>query len=521
MTDRSHPTIDDFDQLRGALDMPVAPAPAFAERLRAELHRHTAAIAQVTPATPEQPSRQPAPARPDDRSPMPLHRHRSFFRPDAVLAAAILILVSLGVVIGLSRLNDSPQSISRDLGDGSSGQDGLPQSRDGNWGGGTGHTWAFSLPGFDTGNASITQGGENSSFATSQSIVSNGSLIVSSHPQPDGSFLLEAFTLTGNPRWQVPIGAMPGMAIDNDRLYLIQTSYTGAENPRPLTAISLETGEVLWTGPDLASTGKAPWGWSPIVANGVVYVANQRGGAYALDAETGAMLWEAPVADDAVPARADGSSETQTGGSIALGKDGLFVAGWTNTIRKLDPATGKVLATITLDPGMTNLDLALRDSTLIAKATVPDDGPGTSTLVAIDTGTTDIRWTKATPTRIDDNMVMLPDRVIVTRVDQGNVPTLNVDGYRLTDGELLSIPMPMIETSGASLSAIDGPKPLLLIASADYALTVVNVETGDVVATQEAPANPPEVRFRQLPVIRVGDVLVFVQPNGDWFRITP
>lgn len=513
---------DRFEQLTGALDHPVAPSPAFAGRLRHTVHQRMHESLTATDDT--------LPHAGNAMAPTPIVSRRG--RPPAQrsqwpgrIAAAVLVLVLAGLAISFARLQTPSQTAPREVavGDGSSGRNDAPptQSSDGNWGSGAGHAWAYTLPLFDTGGVSIRVGGEMSSFASSQSIVTNGSLIVSSRPQPDGTFLLEAFTLTGNPRWQVPIGAMPGMAIDNDRLYLIRTSYTGVETPRPLTAISLETGEVLWTGPDLASTGKAPWGWSPIVANGVVYVANQKGGAYALVAKSGKLLWEAPIADDAGPHRADGSSETQTGGSIALGKDGLFVAGWTNTIHKIDPATGEVLATITLDPGMANLDLALRDSTLIAKANAMVGDNVQSTLVAIDTSTNAILWAKETPTRIDDNMVILSDRVVVTRVDQGEIPTLNVDGYRLTDGALIEIPMPMLETSGAALSAIDGPRPLLFVVSADYALTVVDISTGSVVASEEAPVNPPDIRLRPLPVIQVGDILLYTQPNGNWSFITP
>jgi outer membrane protein assembly factor BamB len=513
---------DPFDQFTGPFDRPIAPSPAFTERLRHAVHQRAGSASSTVDDVIMPRLATAAPAR--SLPPRQIHPESQRSRWSGRIAAAILVLVLASLAISLARLQAPSETAPREttVGDGGGQTITTLPLADGNWGGGTGHTWAYTLPESALGDVSITQGGETSSFTSAQSIVSNGSLIVSSRPQPDGSFVLGAFTLTGNPRWQVPIGAMPGMAIDNDRLYIIQTSYTATDNPRPLTAISLATGEVLWTGPELASTGKPTFGWSPIVANGVVYVANLKGGAYALDAVTGKLLWEAPIADDAVPNRADGSSVTQEGGSIALGKDGLFVAGWTNTIRNLDPATGKVLATITLDPGMTNLDLALRDSTLIAKANVMvSDGVIQGTLVAIDTGTNAIRWTQSTPTRIDDNLVLLADRVIVSRVDRGENPTLSVDGYRLTDGELLSIPMPMIETSGASLSAIDGPKPLLLIVSDDYALTVVDVETGMGVARVPAATHTNGFKLRPVPVIRVGDVLIFAQPNGNWFRITP
>ena len=534
MTAQSHHQADDFDQLRGALDIPVAPAPLFAERLRAELHHHAASIpregastsAPAVTATSGHPARHSAPAREPGRTPAPMRRW--FGRIEPAIAAAILILAIAGIAIGASRLdgddaNPAPQFVAN-----LTAPIATPTPTTAfNWGGDAGHTGAFDLPGFGSGHATIGQGGEASSFANRQAAISNGSIIVTQHwkQSDDDASFLEAFSLKGPALWQVDIGAMPGMAIDGERLYIIRDDRDNPAVPasRPLTAISLETGEVLWTGPDVASSGKSTWGWSPIGAGDTVYVADGKGSAYAVDAATGETRWESTVPDDAVPNRADGSSETRTGGSIALGKDGLFVAGWTNTIRKLDPETGDVLATSTLNDGMRELDLYLRDMTLVVKANQPDvDGNVQSSLIAIDTATNAIRWTKATPTRIDANLVILSDRVIVARVDQGNTPTLSVDGYRLADGEMLSIPMPTIETPGAALSAIDGPNPLLLIATQAGALTVVNVETGDVMAEQAAPASPDQRAYRPLPVLLVGgDALIFAQPNGNWFRITP
>ncbi|MGC4105205.1 MAG: PQQ-binding-like beta-propeller repeat protein [Thermomicrobiales bacterium] len=538
MTTRHHPSPpqDDFNQLHGMLDAPIAPSPRFAEHLRAQVHERAAIAATTAGSATEGPAMSIAKTPPLTTVP-PHERHlRNVGAPHrprrfaSALAGAILVLVITGLVIGLARLSPNAGKPNHHL----AGQviatpttTASTASGAVNWGGDAGHTGSFDLPGFGNGQVTIGQGGENSGFANRQAAISNGSIIVTQHwKQSDAdSTFLEAFSLKGTSFWQVDIGAMPGMAIDGERLYLIRDARDALTAPvsRHLTAISLETGDVLWTGPEVGSSGKATWGWSPVVAGNTVYIADGTGSAYAVDAATGKTRWESLVPDDAVPDRADGSSVTKTGGSIALGDGTLWVAGWTNTIRKLDPESGELLATITLDEGLQELDLYLRDTALVARANQRTiDTPTTSVLVTIDTTTNAIRWTQGLPVRVDDNLVVLADRVIVPRVDDGEIPTLNADGYMLATGERRSIPMPMLETSMASLAAIDGPTPLLLIVSQDGTLTIVNGETGDVVGHQPSQVPSDQATYRPLPILLVGgETPIVAQPNGSWFRIIP
>jgi outer membrane protein assembly factor BamB len=53
-----------------------------------------------------------------------------------------------------------------------------------------------------------------------------------------------------------------------------------------LEALNLSTGELAW-----ARVLDASYGAAPVVANGVLYVGDDRGGLNALNATTGATLW--------------------------------------------------------------------------------------------------------------------------------------------------------------------------------------------------------------------------------------
>lgn len=549
MTDRPHTAHppDDFDRLRGMLDSPIAPSPRFAQRLRAQVHEHANATATASaPTAPPEASFMSTPLtlpptiegkpprpRPAIQALTPAARtsHR-LRRWEPALAAAILVLVITGVVIGLSRLSLDEHDPSHRLAGSvlatpSATVTAHLSTVESTWGGDAGHSWAFDVPGFTSGQVRIEQGGEASGFANRQAAISNGSLIVTQHwkQADDDETFLEAFTVKGPSLWQVPIGAMPGMAIDDERLYVIRADrYTSTPSAsRPLIAISLETGEVVWTGPDVGSSGKPTWSWSPIVANGTVYVADGKGSTWAVDAATGETRWESIVPDDAVPDRPDGSSATRTGGSIALGDGALWVAGWTNTIRKLNPATGKELATLTLDAGLRELDLALRGTSLAVRANTEDaNGHVTSVLIAIDTDTDHVRWSQALPVRVDTNLVVLSDRVIVPRIDDGPVPMLDIDAYDLRTGERTDIPMRSLETASVSLAAIDGPKPLLVIVSQDGSLTVVDVDSGDTVGEHAAQSPSASTGHRPLPILIIGgETPIVAQPNGSWFRIVP
>ena len=529
-----HP--DDFDQLAGVFDTRIAPSPAFAERLRQRLHTDAESSPESVhkvahPALPIVTTSQEKLATVQASPEISQRRARRTLRPawfgslETAAAAILVFALVFGTIYSLQREPSSNKHGSQIV----ASPNATPEStaNEVNWGGDAGHSWAFDMPS-STSYVFIKQGGESSSFADRQSVISNGTTIVTLHPpsSPTQGAMLEAFSPNETPRWTLDLAVMPGMAIDNEHLYAIRIldseDKLGSAN-RQLVAISLETGKIAWTGPDIGTTGKTSFSWAPVVKNGVVFVADAKGSAYALKASDGGSIWESKVPDDAVPDRADGSSVTQTGGVIALNADGVFVAGWVNTIRKLDPQTGKELGTIALPDGTSQYDLQIRGNTLVATGIFDDlNQTVNSMLLAIDTATSDIRWEQRLPTRFSGNLVLLKDRVIVPRVDAGTSgPPISFDSYDFQTGKLVWIPADFLSLKNVAISALDGPVPLLFATGSDGTLTVINADSGDVIAEKSSRFQDDGSNFRPLPVFASGDTLIFVQPDGAWFTITP
>jgi outer membrane protein assembly factor BamB len=104
---------------------------------------------------------------------------------------------------------------------------------------------------------------------------------------------------TGAQKWQIEKASAQwwtAPALDGGILYI-------GNNDRSFYAINTETGAILWS----ASAGGDVWS-GPAVTNGVVYVGNQDGNVYAFNSQTGERLWQFQAEDWAVsdPIIADG-----------------------------------------------------------------------------------------------------------------------------------------------------------------------------------------------------------------------
>jgi outer membrane protein assembly factor BamB len=162
--------------------------------------------------------------------------------------------------------------------------------------------------------------------------------------------------------------------------------YTGGGTAGGIHAVSAATGELIWK---LETPGRRTIYTSPTVVDGVVYVATgftttASDTVYALDADTGAVLWSRDVGPRVFggPAVADGL---------------LFVASASaQTLYALDAATGSPVWTYELtgeDEFIGSPSVA--DGTVYVTTSVPPDGlaPGfQGKLLAIDAATGQVRW---------------------------------------------------------------------------------------------------------------------------------
>jgi outer membrane protein assembly factor BamB len=163
--------------------------------------------------------------------------------------------------------------------------------------------------------------------AFSSPAIANGRLYIAIHNR--GLLALDANT--GSQLW---LAAMPGPqwsspAIESGRVFV------GSRDDQKLYAFDAATGNTLWT----ATTND----WvqtSPAVANGVVYIGNNAGNLYALNAQSGALIWQTAFA----PGFGSLSSPTVANGVVYIAS-GIDDSGtrFDGKLYALDATSGEVL----------------------------------------------------------------------------------------------------------------------------------------------------------------------------------
>jgi alcohol dehydrogenase (cytochrome c) len=130
---------------------------------------------------------------------------------------------------------------------------------------------------------------------------------------------------------------------------------------------------------------------SPLVSNGIMFVTGPDGEVMALDALTGAKLWEHDH-----PFKLEGKGEGPIGQNrgVALLGQRVFVATWNSTLTALSAATGKVLWERRVGPypgtWISSAPLAYRDLVVVGVATPTGEGRGY--LAAYDVKSGKLRW---------------------------------------------------------------------------------------------------------------------------------
>ena len=130
---------------------------------------------------------------------------------------------------------------------------------------------------------------------------------------------------------------------------------------------------------------------SPLESNGILYVTGPAGQVMALDALTGAKLWEHDH-----PFKLIGGGEGPLGQNrgVALLGNRVFVATWSSTLTALSAATGKVLWERRVGPypgtWISAAPLAYRDLVVVGVTT--PTGVGRGYLAAYDVSTGKLRW---------------------------------------------------------------------------------------------------------------------------------
>ncbi len=143
--------------------------------------------------------------------------------------------------------------------------------------------------------------------------------------------------------WSIPVQALSNIVSDGENVYLESTTYLAGTSPGLLTAVSVETGEIVWQIAGIESSEQLTA--SLVISDGMLYVANTAGDVMAVSAREGVVRWTTAVDPQANP-NPDALARTPAAPFVALGDAGLFVVRNDQAVVRIDPATGEVTGTV-------------------------------------------------------------------------------------------------------------------------------------------------------------------------------
>lgn len=187
---------------------------------------------------------------------------------------------------------------------------------------------------------------------------------------------------TGDVRWEEDLGTPISGAVTLDAGRALVTTLGGREEPSEVVALDAETGEDLWhaSAEDASNLVSAP-----VVADGRVLTLDVIGGIVAFDAEDGRFLWRSEIINPIAP-RGQPFLLQGVGAPAPVSADGrVFVVDVTGRVYALDAETGAPLWDQALnDPSQFTPPLLTSEHIL-----VPSDS---GTLYAVDRRTGRLVW---------------------------------------------------------------------------------------------------------------------------------
>jgi outer membrane protein assembly factor BamB len=263
-------------------------------------------------------------------------------------AAAILIVLSLVSSLALFRQPDEPYRLLFQPSPGDAAQEF-------NFGGDPGRTW--NLGDANPSMAEVTQMPSLDLRDRQFQVVSRDLVVGNSYFQAfsDGqSSELVRFDLRDGARtWSVPATIFSEIASDGELIFAMVYEFTPPSGDQPstelsrLTAFSIETGEVVWTGPGLPTRGFAVQ--SIAVTDHTVFALDQLGNAVAVNSSDGSMLWQYPEHFSNPPA--DQSfilNQNPDIAQISINATHVFINQPSKTVIRLEKETGTVSGAINL-----------------------------------------------------------------------------------------------------------------------------------------------------------------------------
>lgn len=530
---------DPFEQLTGAFDRPVAPAPDFAARLRAH------ALGELDGAADEEghaANRQslshraegkaknahtPLPLSPNGRlhhipaAPIqgsaptrPIRRLR--WLPALEIAAAVLLMVTLlGQVVGPERLRnavvpDAFQPARSDM----SGDAAM-------WGANPGRTWVMAVEAPDLAGLQPIELEADPETMTMTMLVHGPRIFHAGIRLSTGEpFLAAVNAVDGTELWSARGRAVEvhgRMAAVGDTLLVVNGRPDPTNNNivGQLTAYDVETADVRWFGPELGPVNDNP-AVGPIIIDDIAYVAAMDGVPMAVDLETGEVIWRG-FAPDPIDGT-DPGPPSMPGGMIAADDDAIYTALADGTLQAYDREAGDILWTAELaEPGAGALyvALAVQDNRVITtiRSGVMDRGGVRlpDVIAAFDAESGDRVWSKETSLIIGDTVIQ-DDTVVVVVQDGPDPPTL--DRLLALDVANGTTRWELREGLATSLNWLSAAGNHIYVMG-DFGQFSV-VEDGQVVhsLTLASPSDPREQRYYPGPALLANDRLYIATGDG-------
>ncbi|MDH7511014.1 MAG: PQQ-binding-like beta-propeller repeat protein [Methanolinea sp.] len=252
--------------------------------------------------------------------------------------------------------------------------------------------------------------------------------------------------LTGKLLWSSPYGGgMSSPAVTGGVVY-------SGSNDKNLYALNASTGALLWQ-----YTTERAFSSSPAVAGGVVYAGNTEGNLYALDAGTGALLWTF-------------AAGSEVASSPAVARGAVYIAGRDGTLCALNATSGDLLWTYATGKETVSSSPAVSGNTVYFRG-------GDGTLHALDASTGVPLWTAPAGAPGESGPAVAGGRVFIGD-GNGTVSALDAsDGTPIWNSTI----------AGPVRNSPSVANGIVYAGSMDGTVSALDALTGDLLWTWEAP----------------------------------
>jgi len=148
--------------------------------------------------------------------------------------------------------------------------------------------------------------------------------------------------------WSTPLFMAGKLASDGELIFGMQSDRNSGTDWTTLTAVDLESGEIAWEGPELATRFISSS--SLVVSSDVIIVTDYLGNIVAVDKRDGSQLWQFPESFAAPAGDEDAISGPlrYAAPQLAANDEAVFLSRPSKAVLKLDRASGAELGSINL-----------------------------------------------------------------------------------------------------------------------------------------------------------------------------